>query len=282
MSPTEKEFVEVTIAANCDSGDLLGMLESGLALGSWEEEGAVHVYWPAEAWDQAALQDLQKALEHLGLPDADIRVDRVADQDWNARWTASVKPIRIGARFRICQSWTSPDPTFAGFEIVIDPKRAFGSGYHATTQLLLEWVGTVIRGGERVLDVGTGTGILAMGVLRLGAASALGIDNDPVAIECARENASANGFGGELELRVAGFEELTPETFDLALANLDRRTLLALAPLFATHLGPGGRAIISGIQPEDHDEICQAFSGCGGRLGESRRLEEWLAVEFLF
>ena len=117
-----------------------------------------------------------------------------ADYSWNTRPHSS--------------ELARADPEFSGIELVIDPRRAFGTGYHATTQLVVEWLEAHVRGGGVVLDVGTGSGILAMTAIRLGAASALGVDNDPVAVECAREYAVLNGFGPELELRVASFEDL--------------------------------------------------------------------------
>ena len=153
----------------------------------------------------------------------------------------SLQPIRLGERILVRQSWNSAPVPDGGFELVIDPKRAFGTGYHATTQLIASWLEEMIRGGERVLDVGTGSGILAMAALRLGASSALGIDNDPEAIECAQEYAAVNDFGAELELRVAALEDLGSGQFDLVLANLDRNTLMRYFADFRKHVSAGGR-----------------------------------------
>ena len=107
----------------------------------------------------------------------------------------SVRPIRIGRRIVIRPSWEPVALQAQDIEIVLDPKQAFGTGHHATTRMLLEWLEDLIHGGEFVLDVGTGSGILAMVALRLGAASALGVECDPVAVDCARDYARENGFG---------------------------------------------------------------------------------------
>ena len=272
-------YIEVVIHTGVDSGELLGMLEGGEALGAWEASGAAHLFWPEDRWSPASLADLKSALARLGaeVREGLIEVRTVPDQDWNAAWAASLQPIRLGRSFRVRQSWHAPDPSFGGIELVIDPKRAFGTGYHATTQLVIRWLEDGIRGGERVLDAGTGSGILAMAAIRLGAASALGIDNDPVAIECAREYGSANGFGRELELRVSSFEDVEGG-FDVVVANLDIRTLPALCGHLPRLLKPGRIACLSGLQPQDFEEVAQALARAGLRIDSRDALDEWLAL----
>jgi ribosomal protein L11 methyltransferase len=166
-------------------------------------------------------------------------------------------------------------------ELVIDPKRAFGTGFHATTQLAIEWLEDRIQGGEGVLDCGTGSGILAMVALRLGAQTALGIDNDPIAIECAREYAAVNGFGSQLDLRVSAVEESAPGKFDVVLANLDLNTLLRHCRALVQHARSGGALFVAGICPEDCDEIASAFSGVNCSVSEKRERAGWLALELV-
>ncbi len=273
-------FVEVSIRTDVDSGELLALLEDGETLGGWEKDGTLHIYWPEEKWNAATLENLKKALEQLGVSinDADLKVATVPDQDWNATWAASLHPIRLGQRIRIRQSWHPRDTEFRGIELVIDPKRAFGTGYHATTQLVIEWLEKCIRGGERVLDVGTGSGILAMAAIRLGAVSATGIDNDPVAVECAREYAANNGFGPELELRVASFEMLGAAQYDVIVANLDGKTMPHFCEFLRIYLKEGGAACLSGLQEPDYEEISRVLNRAGFQIVEKRQREEWLAV----
>ncbi len=274
-------YTEVRVSAAVDSGDLIGMLCDSEPLGAYESEGMIHLFWPTEFWNERIRRDLERALLLLGVGAgaARITVSQVEDGDWNARWVASIQPVRIGRGVVIRQSWNTIAVPPGGFVLIIDPKRAFGSGYHATTQLLVEWLEDTIGGDERVLDVGTGTGILAMVALRLGARSALAVDNDPIAIECARENATVNGFGSELELQVGALEGLGKDRFDLIVANLDRRTILAFSDRLIWNLRTEGRLLISGLLADDVSDVGAAFAGCGGEVIRKREREEWAALE---
>lgn len=276
-----EDYVEVRLRAGVDAGEILALLDGGEELGAWEGgDGVVHLFWPAKRWDGAALEGLERALGALGIDAGSLEVEPVPDRDWNAAWAASLQPIRLGGRIRVRQSWHEPDPAFDGIELVLDPKRAFGTGHHATTQLVVEWLEENIRGGERVLDIGTGSGILAMAALRLGARSALGVDNDPIAIECARGYAAANGFGPELELRAGSFEECAGQRGDILVANIDGRTLPALCPLLPRLLGDGGIGCLSGLQEQDEDEIRGALDRAGYAVRSRRRRGEWLLLGF--
>jgi ribosomal protein L11 methyltransferase len=274
-------FVEVSLRASVDPGELIALLSHPEALGAWEEDGILRLYWPEDKWDDAAMEDLISALSLLGI-DRDAAcptVNVIQDQDWNAAWAASLVPIRLGRRIRVRQSWHSSDPDFKGIELVIDPKRAFGTGYHTTTQMVIEWLEENIQGGERVLDIGTGSGILAMCAVRLGARSALGIDADPVAIECAREYLDINGFGSEIELKTGSFEELDSGWFDVVLANLDGKTLPGLCEFLPRILSPGGVACFSGLQQQNYDEIDDALSKVHLKIRALKKREEWLVLE---
>ena len=278
-----RNYIEVSLKTGIDSGELIAAIEDPAFLGAYEKDGIVYLYWPEQSWTPQSEERLRSALRDLagGADEIEMTTSLVPDQDWNSVWTKSIEPIRIGRRVLIRQSWNSSAPFPEMIELVIDPKRAFGTGFHATTQLVIEWLEDRIQGGERILDCGTGSGILAMVALRLGAQTVLGIDNDPIAIECAREYAAFNGFGSQLDLRVSAIVELAPEKFDLVLANLDRNTLLRHCRALVEHARPGGALLVTGICAEDCDEIVSAFSGLGCGLGEKRERAGWLALELL-
>lgn len=276
-----KEYIEVRVSTSVDAGELLGLLEDSSCLGSCESGRVLLLYWPQDCWDPMVLASLKDALQRLGDASAGetVTVTRLPEQDWNARWAGSLQPVQLGPRVLIRQSWNEASAPGGGFALVIDPRRAFGTGYHVTTQLIVEWLQEMICGGERILDVGTGSGILAMVALRLGARSALAIDNDPEAIECALEYAAVNGFGPELEFRVAAPEDLRPEPFDLVAANLDRRTLLSYGSVFRRYLKPGGCLLVSGLLTEDFPEFRAALESAGWTVRNRRDREEWIALE---
>ncbi len=167
---------------------------------------------------------------------------------------------------------------------MLDPKQTFGTGHHATTGMLLEWPEDLAYGGESVLDVGAGSGILAMVALRLGAASALGVECDPVAVACARDYATENRFGDNLEFRCGTLGEVDRQGElrpDVVLANLDRQTLLLLCQELAQYVSHGARLLLSGILLDQEQEIVEAFSKVGAMLFQRRELEGWVALGLL-
>jgi len=277
MPSNPSDWIDVQIASRLDAGEVLGLLGDPDVQGAWQDDRLIHVYWPNGTWSSDHLVRLRQTLRQLdGSAEPDIVVQSLENQDWNKRWAESVKPLWIGQRIVIRPSWETVAVRSDHIQIVLDPKQAFGTGHHATTRMLLEWLEVVIKGGESVLDVGTGSGLLAMVALRLGAARAIGIDNDPVAIECAREYAIMNGFGNELAFHCETLKRTEP--YNLVLANLDRQTLLQLAePLAAC---TGGRLLVSGILLDQRNEIVDAFAKVGLYPGEQRERDGWLAIEF--
>jgi ribosomal protein L11 methyltransferase len=275
------DWVEVQISSELDAGEVLGLLDDPCVPGAWQDGRTIHLYWPSRHWSLDHLAHLRRTVRRLieeGAADPDIIVHSLPDRDWNRQWAQSVKPLRIGERIVIRPSWEPLTLKAGDIEIVLDPKQAFGTGHHATTSLMLEWLDEDLRGGESVLDVGTGSGLLAMVALRLGAARATGLDNDPDAIECAREYAATNGFGHELGFQcstlTAGFS-----CYDVVLANLDRRTLLDLAqPLAAS---TGNTLLVSGLLVDQRAEIVAAYAHVGLYPGRQREREGWLAMEFV-
>jgi len=274
------DWIDVQIRTHLDAGEVLGLLDDSCVPGAWEDGRTIHLYWPSHQWTSDHLAHVRSILQRLteqGVAESDIVVHSLPDQDWNRQWAQSVKPLRVGKRIVIRPSWEQVPVVEGEVEIVLDPKQAFGTGHHATTSLLLEWLEEDIRGGESVLDVGAGSGLLGMVALRLGAARVTGIDNDPDAIECARGYAADNGFGPELALQ-CGTLTAGLDSFDMVLANLDRRTLLDLAePLAAS---TGRTLLVSGILVDQRAEVVAAFAHVGVYPGRQREREGWLAMEF--
>jgi len=281
------EWIDVSFRSDVDAAELLGLLADPFVQGSWQDDGTIHIYWPSQRWSQdhyVRLRQILQQMEGRGQSGADILVQSIPHQDWNQQWAESVKPLRVGRRIVIRPSWEPADLQPGDIEIILDPKQAFGTGHHATTRMLLEWLEDRVHGGESVLDVGAGSGILAMAALRLGAASALGVECDPVAVDCARDYAAENGLETNLEFRCGTLEEVDRQGElrpDLVLANLDRRTLLLLCDELARYVSHGARLLLSGILLEQEREIVEAFSKVGAMLCQRREQEGWVALELL-
>jgi len=202
-------------------------------------------------------------------------VAEVPDQDWGEAWKRGLTPLTIGRAF-VRPSWIDA-PTPPGMvEIVLDPGMAFGTGTHPTTSLCLAGLSDLLaaRPGASVLDVGTGSGLLAIAASKLGAGRVAGNDNDPIAVRVARENAALNGVALELDERPV---QLQPGPFDVVLANILANTLVELAPAITAQLAPGGVVLLSGILTPQEEEVRAAYLAAGLRPhpGGDRRQGEW-------
>lgn len=201
---------------------------------------------------RAFLQEVAVFLQWPELPP--YTVSPVADRDWVRESHQQLEPMRIGTRLWVVPTWhRPPDPD--GVIIYLDPGLAFGTGAHPTTRLCLHWLEMNLNGSETVLDYGCGSGILAIGALKLGAAAAVGIDNDPRALETSRANARLNNVSLPCFLS----ETAPPIGADLVLANILANPLRELAPTLAAATGAGGRIVLSGILAGQEQEVEKAY-----------------------
>jgi ribosomal protein L11 methyltransferase len=226
------------------------------------EPGADAAIWPrcalvalfAPQADAPAL--LAEAFAALGVrPLGEPAFDELADADWVAETQRQFEPIRAGTRLWIVPTWhAAPDPD--AVNIVLDPGAAFGTGSHPTTRLVLAWLERTVAGGETVLDYGCGSGILAIAALKLGAARAIGVDIDPLALEAARYNSRANA----VSLEVLPAEAPLAASAGITVANILANPLRMLAPLLAAHTAPAGRLALSGVLAGQADEVLAAYA----------------------
>lgn len=195
--------------------------------------------------------------------------------DWLVSWREGLEPVRVGSLL-VTPSWheaaAEPDA------IRIDPQMAFGTGQHATTRLCLGAVEDLVRPDDRVLDVGTGTGLLAIAAIRLGAREAVALDTDPDAVEVARRNVAANLERPDRVVVREGSVPVDDDAFDLVVANLTTATVVRLAHDLSTTVRPGGRLVTSGIAEERADRVVDALRGEGLRVGTPRSAEGWVAI----
>lgn len=202
-----------------------------------------------------------------------VELDGAAHLD---AWRAWARPVRAGRRVLLQPAWLpTVDEADGDVVIVLDPGRSFGSGSHPSTRLVLAVLEDVIVGGERILDMGCGSGVLAVAACRLGASAAVGLDLEPNAVEVTRANAVANGVGGRL---VASTNSLSTvaDPFDVVVANIGVRVLHEVAPELVERLRPGGLLVLAGLLDQQVDEIVAVCAGCDEV--ERRREEGWTAV----
>jgi ribosomal protein L11 methyltransferase len=219
--------------------------------------------------------DLNALLEELerDLPPAPRRsILRVAEQDWVRATQAQFPPIRVSDRLYVVPSWEiAPDPQ--AVNLVVDPGLAFGTGSHPTTRLCLQWLDTHIEGGERLIDYGCGSGILAIAAAKLGAGRVVGVDIDPQAVAASRENARRNGV--EASFRQA--DETLLDLADCLVANILANPLRVLAPALSRHVRPGGRIVLSGILADQAQEVKDAYAPWFN-IAVWRQEEDWVAL----
>ena len=223
-----------------------------------------------------------RALRLCDLPEAALRELRpmtVEDQDWLAEWKKGYEPVPIGKRLLITPSWKRDEVKADDrLMIQIDPGMAFGTGTHETTRGCLELLEKYWQGGA-LLDVGTGTGILAMAAIKLSPGSrVVGIDIDPEAITVAQENAEINGVADDLELEVNKLSSFHGQDFDAVLANLTADVIVPLAADFAKVIKPQGTLIVSGVLREQAEEVRAALGEHGFEVIEAKPDNEWITL----
>jgi ribosomal protein L11 methyltransferase len=256
------------------------------ALGGEEREGAAPALWIyVRAEDAARVREAVCGVPGLacGVPEP------VPERVWSEAWQEGLEPVVISERLLVRPSFRAAPAGFAGRELVIDPGQAFGTGGHASTRLALEAIDALpaesLR-GARVLDVGCGSGVLALAALALGAERALGCDLDPLATAAAQEAAADNGFSGRLALFTGSLDALGPRaerSFALIVANLLRRELEPLLPALARLLGPGARLVLSGLLASEREIVARSLRAVGVEGHSERRASDpsgdaWIAL----
>ena len=199
---------------------------------------------------------LRRAADKIGLTQLpEFQIEALSDNDWVRHTQSQFDPIPISPRLWIVPTWHSPSDPDA-INIMLDPGLAFGTGSHPTTRLCLRWLDDHLKAGETVLDYGCGSGILAIAAIKLGAASATGIDVDPLAVQASRDNAIANKAADILFLQP---EDAPSCIYDLVVANILTNPLRMLAPLLANSTRQGGRIVLSGILENQAQDVMKVY-----------------------
>lgn len=257
---------------------LIGWLEA-YATGFVQDDAELRAYLPADRWAALDRKKLEARLRADGYPDA-LTVRPLAGKNWNDVWEESVSPIQVGS-FLVCPTAGDipSDPTDATV-LRIDPQMSFGTGHHATTRLALQLLADAVTPGDHVLDMGTGTGILAIAACRREAASAVGVDTNPDAVRNARENARRNDVADCVTVREGSVAAIPDTRFDLVVANITRRVLLDVLSDLVSSLTAEGELILSGVLESDRQSVAEAVRGEGLRRDHEETEEGWWSARF--
>jgi ribosomal protein L11 methyltransferase len=282
-------FWQLTLPASADNSDALTnfLWELG-ALGVVEEEipglpPRLRAFF-AESMSStrllAAVQDYQASLRSLGfaVESHATEITPLLDEAWASAWQQSFPAREVGRRLLVLPPWIEPPPGSDRSTVIIEPGRAFGTGHHGTTEgcLVLLEEALAATPNASTLDIGTGTGILAVAALKLGAPTVLAIDVDPDAVSATQVNAGRNGCAG-LTVRLAEPQEVAGR-FPLVLANLLTHTHLALASQYARLVAPGGSLVLGGMLQDEDGRVSLALAGAGFTTRSRLALEGWASL----
>jgi ribosomal protein L11 methyltransferase len=246
----------------------------------------VKTYVPQDAAAEDARSRIEQALWHLGqlrtIEPPEVRV--IAEEDWANVWKAYFPVLHVAQRTVIVPAWRRYRPRAGEVVLRLDPGMAFGTGMHPTTRLCLNTIEELVEPGTRVLDVGTGSGILAIAAARHGAVEVVGVDVDSVAVAAARGNIKLNRLGRTVKVHEGNpdpggtMSDLFFGQFDLVLANITARTNATLAPYHAASLAPEGRLVASGILADTADMVIAAFAHAGLTTLGTEQDGDWVAI----
>ena len=220
----------------------------------------VHMYLAPDENPAEILPLFKERLEAAGI-EYSLDTAGVEQEDWQNAWKKYYHAMDIGQRLAIVPGWEDYDTD--RIRITMDPGMAFGTGTHETTSLCLELLDRLVQGGERVLDIGTGSGILAIAALKLGAREADGVDIDPMCVRTAGENAQRNGVSEHFRVLVGDLSDKAEGNYDMITANIVEAAILSLAPAVPALMAPGAAFIASGIIDERKDEVLDGLRAAG-------------------
>ena len=252
-----------------------------------QPNGSFVVHLIKDEWNDESQQQLSAFLASFNGSITLLDTITQAATDWNAQWEASIEPLRISDDLTITPSWKLKEANASGttFQIVIDPKMSFGTGHHETTRLCLKMIELIDCTDKVILDLGSGTGVLAIYAMMRGGAHAIAVDTDEWAFENSKENCEHNGYANEkIELRLGELSTVVAqeELFDILIANIHRNVLLAINDQIAEHQTSGGLLILSGLLEYDADEVVEAYQSSGYQLQERLQENEWACLRFSY
>jgi ribosomal protein L11 methyltransferase len=275
-------FVDVALTSPADAAlrELLSFQLYGLGFsGFLETDNALHCYILKSLWNDALQKKVLSIVgEERSSPVAISSITEIQDQNWNKEWEESVQPVEVSERIVITPSW-HPLPKQTGkIVLVIDPKMSFGTGYHESTRIMLRMMERYVTPKSFALDVGTGTGILAIAAVKLGSRLAVGIDIDEWSHINAKENALRNSCEQYVDIRFGSLEVVQETRFNLILANIIRSTIIELFPSLLEKVDKQGTILLSGLLSDDREPITALLNEHRCTLLSIDEENEWIGI----
>lgn len=248
-----------------------------------ELQGLSRIKLYLEDTDEASLSRLHSTAGSLGLT---LEIAPMPETNWEESWKDSYPPVEIGEKLVILPYWLSQDYAGDRLQVILDPGLTFGTGAHPTTQMVVSAMERIIKAGDRCLDLGSGSGILSLVALRLGAACAVGADIDPKAEDIARENAAYNAFSSPEFTALTGnvtedhaiMEHLSAQSWDVVLVNIVADVIISLAPVLPRFLSEKTTLICSGILDTRLADVLDAMARAGLTVTETYAQEDWRCI----
>lgn len=267
---------ELTVVVPEENRDIVMALLGNIGYeGFWEDEEGFKAYLPEDQFDKATLDEV---LTGIGVQEEKYSIQDLADQNWNQSWESHFPPVRVGNQVQIVAGFHEVLPEFA-HTIRITPKMSFGTGHHETTRLMIQGMDSIPFQNKTVLDMGCGTGVLAILAKMMGATDVTAIDIDEWGYKNATDNVAENGC--EDIVVIQGDAAVIPsKTYDVILANINRNVLLQDTTVYASHLNETGFLLMSGFRPEDESLIVEVTEREKLSVLRKSRDGDWMAILF--
>jgi ribosomal protein L11 methyltransferase len=244
-----------------------------------EEDDSVMAYFKESDWDENIPKDVENYLNDFkkekDFGDFEIMVDTLEEENWNKEWEESIEPIVVSDKIIIKPTWKEVESKPGQIIIQIDPKMSFGTGHHETTRLCIGALEKHLKKDNTLLDMGTGTGVIAIAAIFLGSKSAVGIDNDEWCYENANENLNINNVSDKIRIILGDQKSIPDQKFDIITSNIDFNTNSELIKIYPNHLNKNGIIILSGLLLTDLDNMKKKIIAAGLKVIDETAENEW-------
>lgn len=275
-----KRYVMLTLALPEEQMDLaLGVLSGYPIVGIEQGVDECTVCFEQNDWQEAFSETIVSEMMEMGLHATLKNLGTEDDQNWNAEWEASIDPVVVNERIVIVPEWRA-DEYDLPLKLIITPKMSFGTGHHATTRMMCTLMERYAKPDDTWVDVGTGTGVLAILAAKLGATNVYAFDNNEWSVVNSQENVERNDVKEIVQLELAELQDVTLPSCNGLAANLYRHLVIPFAASFVNAVVPGGVILISGILKYDKDEVAAPFLELGCTIVDSLAETEWCAIAF--